>query len=648
VYSAKCGMYGMVLLLLVGAAVGCKGQELDELRQRLAEVEAQDWDHAAPAYATNYPYARLQLRKAEAVVAGGVVPYYLPPPNVNQCVAAGLQALADLAAGKPRSGKTGAVTELAYITDNDRTAQPYHLYLPPAYDAEKATPLIVFLHGYVPTTSILDPWVLPEEVLQIAGKYGCMMLTPYARRNTDFQGVGEVDVFASLEEVKKLYNVDPRRIYLTGVSMGAMGAWTIALRHPGVFAAVTPISGQTDMYRWWGWEQEKMAPFKQWMVEWDNPWHLAESLRAQRFFVQHGENDHLIPSEQSRIMVQKAQELGLAENLEYYEYADASHFIYFETEPYEKAYAWQMRHTLDLKPKRIGHKTYSLEYGTAFWATIEEFFEWGKPATMDVEAYPDGDGPDGVDLRVDSQNVGVMSIDLAGSPLPIKESYRIKIGAGDCRAFAHEGRLRFDLGNALRHDGIRPLTRPDWKKKGMCGPCEEVFDTSFIVVAGTTGGDETDAELAAKVQRFSKEWDQFADGRPRVKLDTEITEDDIRTSNLVLFGTPETNEILGRIAIHLPIRIGDHAYKIGEDEYAADDLGLVMCYPNPLNPQRYVLIFSGEYWGERLDINHKFDMLPDFIVFTTRAFAPEGDTNEHLCAGFFDNRWELCEKLTWK
>lgn len=639
-------MYAMVLLLLVGAAVGCKGQEIDELRRRLADTGAKEYDRDAPAYATNYPYARLQLRKAEAVASGGVVPYFLPPPTVKQCVAAGLAALEDLEAGKPRSGTAGTLIELAYITENDRTAQPYHLYLPPAYDPEKPTPLIVFLHGYVPTTSILDPWVLPEEVLQIAGKYGCMMLTPYARRNTDFQGVGEVDVFASLEQVKRLYNVDARRIYLTGVSMGAMGAWTIALRHPGIFAAVTPISGQTDMYRWWGWEQEKMAPFKQWMVEWDNPWHLAESLRGQRFFVQHGENDHLIPSEQSRIMVQRAQELDLAENVEYFEYAGASHFIYFETEPYDRAYAWQVQHKLDPKPKRIGHKTYSVEYGTAFWATIEEFLEWGKPATMVVEAYPDGNGPGGADLRVVSENVGVLSIDLAGSPLPVKDMYIVKV-ADKCRTVrAHEGRIRLDLGDPMRHEGARRLGRP--KHKGMCGPSEEVFDTSFIVVAGTTGGDETDAQLAAKVQRFSKEWDQFADGRPRVKLDTEITEEDIRTSNLVLFGTPESNEILGRIAIHLPIRIGDHAYKVGEDEYAADDLGLVMCYPNPLNPERYVLIFSGEYWGERLDTNHKFDMLPDFIVFTTLAFAPEGDTNEHLCAGFFDNRWELCEELTWK
>ncbi|MCX7006293.1 MAG: hypothetical protein NTY53_03425, partial [Kiritimatiellaeota bacterium] len=57
---------------------------------------------------------------------------------------------------------------------------------------------------------------------------------------------------------KALFSVDEQRIYLTGVSMGARGVWHIAAHHPGLFAAIAPIAGHTDMPRWWGWDQAKM------------------------------------------------------------------------------------------------------------------------------------------------------------------------------------------------------------------------------------------------------------------------------------------------------------------------------------------------------------------------------------------------------
>src|SRR5215469_1209454 len=36
---------------------------------------------------------------------------------------------------------------------------------------------------------------------------------------------------------------DPKRTYLTGVSMGGYGSWYLASTHPGKFAAVVPICG---------------------------------------------------------------------------------------------------------------------------------------------------------------------------------------------------------------------------------------------------------------------------------------------------------------------------------------------------------------------------------------------------------------------
>ena len=37
--------------------------------------------------------------------------------------------------------------------------------------------------------------------------------------------------------------VDPERVYLTGLSMGGYGTWSLAAAHPGRFAAIAPICG---------------------------------------------------------------------------------------------------------------------------------------------------------------------------------------------------------------------------------------------------------------------------------------------------------------------------------------------------------------------------------------------------------------------
>ncbi|MFJ2954289.1 prolyl oligopeptidase family serine peptidase [Streptomyces sp. NPDC087270] len=39
------------------------------------------------------------------------------------------------------------------------------------------------------------------------------------------------------------YRIDPSRIYVTGLSMGGFGTWSLAVRHPERFAAIVPICG---------------------------------------------------------------------------------------------------------------------------------------------------------------------------------------------------------------------------------------------------------------------------------------------------------------------------------------------------------------------------------------------------------------------
>ena len=43
--------------------------------------------------------------------------------------------------------------------------------------------------------------------------------------------------------MQKKYKVDPKRVYLTGLSMGGYGTWSLAAAYPESWAAIVPICG---------------------------------------------------------------------------------------------------------------------------------------------------------------------------------------------------------------------------------------------------------------------------------------------------------------------------------------------------------------------------------------------------------------------
>ena len=159
----------------------------------------------------------------------------------------------------PFAGRTGDFKRhYALIGANE--ILPYRLYVPTTYQANAGAPLIIALHGLGATEdSFFDSYgkVLPQLAEQggyilagalgyrVDGGYGWGVGTPpndtAARRSSE---LSELDVMQVLEQVRKHYNIDPRRIYLMGHSLGAIGTWKIAAKYPEVWAALGAFSGQ--------------------------------------------------------------------------------------------------------------------------------------------------------------------------------------------------------------------------------------------------------------------------------------------------------------------------------------------------------------------------------------------------------------------
>lgn len=127
----------------------------------------------------------------------------------------------------------------------------YLLYLPETYghDPNQLWPLILFLHGAGDVdndSGFVMSYGLPE-VLYAGDQpdaFPFIVVSPQAFPNvTWWDGDTLAILNALLDDVIDRYQVDPSRIYLTGLSMGGYGSWFLATAYPDRFAAMVSVSG---------------------------------------------------------------------------------------------------------------------------------------------------------------------------------------------------------------------------------------------------------------------------------------------------------------------------------------------------------------------------------------------------------------------
>ncbi|MBK9924066.1 MAG: dienelactone hydrolase family protein [Anaerolineales bacterium] len=134
---------------------------------------------------------------------------------------------------------------------SEKAGRSYLLFLPAEYgkDPQKQWPLILFLHGSGTRGTKIEYLKLEAlpQILEFTPDFPAIVLSPQLN-DTNAESYWtrekvEESVFTLLDEIQSTYMVDPKRVYLTGVSLGANGTWEYGLRHPGRFAALVPVMG---------------------------------------------------------------------------------------------------------------------------------------------------------------------------------------------------------------------------------------------------------------------------------------------------------------------------------------------------------------------------------------------------------------------
>jgi predicted peptidase len=126
----------------------------------------------------------------------------------------------------------------------------YVLFVPHAYKGDKDYPLIVFLHGAGERGEDGEKPVKQGIGNAIKFKGGessfpfFVIFPQCSAKGTWKAGGPDADrALGILDEVEKTYKIDRKRIYLTGLSLGGFGTWSLAAEYPTRWAAIVPICG---------------------------------------------------------------------------------------------------------------------------------------------------------------------------------------------------------------------------------------------------------------------------------------------------------------------------------------------------------------------------------------------------------------------
>lgn len=183
----------------------------------------------------------------------------------------------------------------------------YQVYVPRDYERSDDWPAVLFLHGSgergdegLQATQV----GLGSAIRFNPERWPTVAIFPQVPNDGDLiwqDFAGEIAI-AALNATLEEFSIDESRVYLTGISLGGEGAWYLGYHYPERFAAIVPICGYVE-------GMDGFASF----VPASSPdiyADVAQRLQEIPIWIFHGDQDLVVPVEESRRMAAALETVG--------------------------------------------------------------------------------------------------------------------------------------------------------------------------------------------------------------------------------------------------------------------------------------------------------------------------------------------------
>ncbi|WP_282275040.1 prolyl oligopeptidase family serine peptidase [Stenotrophomonas sp. PS02297] len=219
---------------------------------------------------------------------------------------------------------TGHGRFVARTVELDGMRMPYQVFVPAAAArGPGALPVVLFLHGsgergndgIRQTEAGLGPYLRAH-----AADFPALAVLPQVADGEEWSGRNNRLAIAALDAAIREFGGDPKRQYLTGMSMGGYGSWNIALAEPARFAAVVPVCGAVRAPR-----NERPGLLVEAVAQEADPYMaIARRLENVPLWIFHGARDDVVRPDDDRRLHAAFQAVG-ARDARYTEYPHGNH-----------------------------------------------------------------------------------------------------------------------------------------------------------------------------------------------------------------------------------------------------------------------------------------------------------------------------------
>ena len=291
------------------------------------------------------------------------------PEEVSAAVGAILESgigIAELAAALANGPAYPADAQRGWAVDkveaSDGRQRPFHLYVPDAYRYAKKWPLLVDMHGGVSRPQLISRQQFEQFRAQMwfegAEKGDFLLAMPMGQAGAEWwTKVGASNVLRMILKIRRMYNVDENRVFVTGFSDGGSGSFFFGANYTTPFAGMIPLNGFLPVAGAGG------------LDVW------IPNLSNKPLYVVNTGRDTLYPAAQVRPYIETLKSAGVI--VTYREYEEYGHMPGYWQVERDSVFAFVEETRRNPFPEKLTWECSDPDLGRCHWISIDEIGECG-------------------------------------------------------------------------------------------------------------------------------------------------------------------------------------------------------------------------------------------------------------------------------